>query len=83
MGKDLDDDAGSSGSDGAQQSLTNRYRVHFPLTDAGGHDLIQEARDVTEKYSHRCAQVVSDPSSAEHKHCPTPSCVILTLLLRS
>ncbi len=53
MGKGLDDDAASSGSDGAQQSLTNRYRVHFPLTDAGGHDPIQEAREVTAKYSTR------------------------------
>ena len=57
MGKtgiDRDDDAASSGSDGVQQGLTNRYRVHFPLNDAGGHNPIQEARDVTVKYSSRC-----------------------------
>ncbi len=57
MGKtgiDRDDDAASSGSDGLQQGLTNRYRVHFPLNDAGGHDPIREARDVTAKYSSRC-----------------------------
>ena len=56
MGKtgiDRDDDAASSGSDGLQQGLTNRYRVHFPLNDAGGHDPIKEARDVTVKYSSR------------------------------
>ena len=53
-GTDRDDDAASSGSDGLQQGLTNRYRVHFPLNDAGGHDPIREARDVTAKYSSRC-----------------------------